>query len=113
MKEKTDRSRQSIVIEKFICSIKNAGVIITNEQCVIKEMEKSDNPARAFLALAIQGRQMGVSFYKRGMGTDLAAIAQAFHTLEGEGLGSHYFGFLNNLRPDPAPEIPLATDGFS
>lgn len=96
-------------ISTFIETLKNAGVVITGEETVLNHLAAAQCPQKALLDLAMQGRRVGVTFYQRGLGVDFDLAAKAFLEL-GNGENNESFrGFIANLRPNPAPEVPIAT----
>jgi hypothetical protein len=103
----SDKNRVTVFVE----SIKNAGVIISGEEIVLSALATADCPQKALIALAEQGRPLGVTFYQRGLGLDVDRAVDAFIELRDPSMKPQFLKFLASLKPNPAPEKPTPSFG--
>ncbi|HMV00512.1 MAG TPA: hypothetical protein PKD04_05475 [Rhodocyclaceae bacterium] len=68
--------------EAFLQSLKQAGIVITNEEELRERLAEAQRWRYAFTTLASNGRQIGISFEETCAGCDEAEIRRAFDAFE-------------------------------
>ncbi len=64
--------------EEFLNSLKQAGIVITNEEELRERLAEAQRWRYAFTTLASNGHLLGISFEENGSGCDEAEIRRAF-----------------------------------
>ncbi len=68
--------------EEFLQSLKQAGVVITNEDELRERLAEAQRWRYAFTTLAANGRLIGISFEETCSGCDEAEVRRAFDAFE-------------------------------
>ena len=93
-------------IKRFVDGIKAAGVRITSEDVLMKELTSAEDWRGAFNGLVFRGRHVGVTFFGRGVDAsdvNMLAVGMAFGAAGFSELNA--VQFINNVFPEPAPEV--------
>lgn len=93
-------------IKSFMDGIKAAGIRITNEEVLVKELASADDWRATFNGMVFRGRHVGVTFFGRGIdgsGVDMLKVGLAFGAAGFSELNA--MQFINNVFPEPAPEV--------
>ncbi|MBL8450796.1 MAG: hypothetical protein JNM32_12870 [Dechloromonas sp.] len=68
--------------EEFLQSLKEAGIVITNEEELRERLAEAQRWRYAFTTLACNGRQIGICFEETCSGCDEDGIRRAFDDFE-------------------------------
>lgn len=92
-------------IKMFVAGIKAAGVRITGEDMLMKELTRAEDWRGEFNGLVFRGRPVGVTFFGRGVDAsdvNMLAVGMAFGEAGFSELNAKQF--ISNVLPEPAPE---------
>jgi len=93
-------------IKRFVDGIKAAGVRITSEDVLMKELTSAEDWRGAFNGLVFRGRHVGVTFFGRGVdasGVSMLAVGMAFGAAGLSLLNAKQF--ISNVFPELALEV--------
>lgn len=93
-------------IKRFVDGIKAAGVRITSENVLMKELTSAEDWRGAFNGLVFRGRHVGVTFFGRGVDAsevNVLAVGMVFGAAGFSLLNAKQF--ISNVFPEPTPEV--------